>query len=879
VTPGERIGRYEIVREIGRGGQATVYEALDVELGRRVGLKILDRSTRSGEAAERLAREARAVARLDHPNIVKIHDVAEEKGRIHLAMELVEGGTLEEVLARRVVSVREAVSITERIARAAHHAHERGIVHRDIKPGNILVAADGTPKLTDFGFALDAGEEAKLTRSGTTMGTPAYMSPEQIAGRTREFGPSTDVYAMGAALFVMLAGRPPFAAETTLALFKKIVNDAPPRPSQFRHAMPPEADAICLKCLAKAPADRYHSAGELANDCARLLSMRSVSARRSAVAGRALPFLRSHRVPAAVVIICAVVSALLEVGTRAAVRYEGAETRRIVAGMPDSGALHVRRRKLDLEMDVVRQESRDLITEVERLRSEVSRARELRQWMIRTEAARRARLARETAERERKAAEEARRSAARQSSRPAPATPRKAAPRPPQIPVTIASGKSATVELPGGIDLEMVYVPPGTFTMGEKEYYGLGPPKMEPRVYRVEITRGFFIGKFEMTREQFRAVVPARLPERDLILTRSLPMTRVKWDEAMDFCRRLSQAAQKHFRLPTEAEWEYACRAGTSSRFSCGGHWKVLTEYAWYSVGAGRTLHPVGGKLPNSWGIHDMHGNAAEWCLDWHGGLRHLPEPRIDPVGLPGGIERVVRGGSSWNNVGNVSSAVRGFEEPSVSSQRIGFRIVMDEGPREPLPPESPEPWEWTKASGIFVEAEAAMNANDLGGPVLLDGASGVQVLPALGPNGERAVHALTVETDLPRASIVFRLAVSHADAMSQGMRLEARVSRRHEGGTRSWSIPLTSFVGGRRGKNGLRWLYSKENHHLPRGEYELEFVCKGSAPSCRLDVVGIVPDRKWGQFLPNSVADGVLKEGGSYIDTTPREEPEPAGM
>ncbi len=269
-------GRYELVRELGRGGQAAVYEAEDTELGRRVALKVLLHGARSEKGVARLMREARAAARLDHPNIVAVFDVGEWRGRPYLVMELVGGDTpreggparggesLQEAIDRGTISVREALCITYLVARAAHHAHGHGVIHRDIKPANILLESNGTPRLADFGFARDAADRERLTQTGTTLGTPLYMSPEQAKGGSDEADARSDVYAIGAVFYAMLAGRPPFEATALLELLDKVAHETPRPPSAFREGLPREVETICLKCLEKDPARRYRTAEALA---------------------------------------------------------------------------------------------------------------------------------------------------------------------------------------------------------------------------------------------------------------------------------------------------------------------------------------------------------------------------------------------------------------------------------------------------------------------------------------------------------------------------------------------------------------------------------------------------------------------------------------
>jgi tetratricopeptide (TPR) repeat protein/predicted Ser/Thr protein kinase len=271
---------YEILEELGRGGQSVVWKARQRSLDRLVAVKmILAGAAADPEERARFRREAEAVAHLRHPNIVQIYDVGEQAGQPFFALEYVDGGSLAEKLAGTPQPARAAAQLVATLASAMHWAHERGIVHRDLKPGNVLLAADGTPKISDFGLAKRLQRDATLTQTGCIMGTPSYMAPEQAAGKNRDVGPAADVYALGAVLYAMLTGRPPFLGETPLDTLAQVPFQEPVPPRRLQPTVPRDLDTIALKCLQKAPARRYATAAALADDLGRFCRGEPIRAR------------------------------------------------------------------------------------------------------------------------------------------------------------------------------------------------------------------------------------------------------------------------------------------------------------------------------------------------------------------------------------------------------------------------------------------------------------------------------------------------------------------------------------------------------------------------------------------------------------------------
>ncbi len=282
VDPAEKIlfpDRYEVLEELARGGMAVVFRARDLRLGREVALKALRPEVAGNSAAvSRMVREARAIASLNHPNILKLYDVAESPSP-YLVVELVRGRTLEKVFAERGWGTRERVRVLEVVARALHAVHLKGVVHRDLKPGNIMVDFSGRVVVMDFGLAHLAGAETRLTRTGGPVGTPLYMSPEQVTGDPDRLDPRTDVYALGVILYEALTGQPPHCAGTAAALYHRILSEDPVPPRRLDRRVPADLETACLRAMARQPRDRYASALEFAEDLRRVLAEEPIAAR------------------------------------------------------------------------------------------------------------------------------------------------------------------------------------------------------------------------------------------------------------------------------------------------------------------------------------------------------------------------------------------------------------------------------------------------------------------------------------------------------------------------------------------------------------------------------------------------------------------------
>jgi TolB-like protein/Tfp pilus assembly protein PilF len=288
-------GDYELLEQIGRGGQGVVFRARQKSLNRIVALKVIGLGQWATEAhLKRFRLEAEAAARLEHPGIVPIHEVGERDGSCYFSMKFVEGGQLDEVIRRTPMSIRQAAELIANVARTVHYAHEHGILHRDIKPGNILLDAKGEPHLTDFGLARLVESESTVTRTMEVLGTPSYMAPEQAVGNNAAVSSVTDVYGLGAVLYQLLTGQPPFAGGTTYETIKLLLDTEPRQPRLLNPKIDRDLSTICLKCLEKGPKRRYSSPLALAEDLERWLKHEPIRARHTGIFARGRKWLRRN---------------------------------------------------------------------------------------------------------------------------------------------------------------------------------------------------------------------------------------------------------------------------------------------------------------------------------------------------------------------------------------------------------------------------------------------------------------------------------------------------------------------------------------------------------------------------------------------------------
>ncbi len=642
----QRIREYLLEEKIGEGGMAEVWRARHVHLDKLVAIKVMSATLRADpQFAERFLQEARAMSRLQHPNIIGATEFFIEQDIPILVMPYVDGGSLEDRLDKQKgpLTPREAIFISKQILKALDHAHQKGIIHRDVKPSNILLDREGHAYLTDFGIALLMGQERK-TRTGASIGTPYYMSPEQIM-RPKQMDHRSDVYSFGCVFYEMLAGRPPFEAgpdedgDTDLIVKNAHLQQSVPDLGRIAPQVPDAIEKIVGKALEKEASRRFSGCGEFAQ----ALDALDQDGRPKPVVQRPVAPVQEVQAPAP-----QPRTLTPPPDFSAAARMAGPSKPAIshTALLVGIGALLVIILifwGISAQQDKKRAEE-TMVEERARLEQE-ARDREER---ARTEAADQARKdAEEKAAKERaRLIQQIQADQQQNVDQPIPSTNQ------------TVSGTS-TSGLPGA---RFVSIRPGTFWMGSNN----GDSDEKP-VHQVTITDGFYLQTTEVTQKQWKAVMgtsPFNFNGDDL------PAENVSWNDVQEFLRKLNGSTGKGYSLPTEAEWEYACRAGTT-----GDRYGDLDSIAWYDGNSGSKTHPVATKQPNAWGLYDMIGNVWEWCQDLHG---EYPNSTVsDPRGPSGGSDRVARGGGWHCDAGGCRSAYRIRNAPGDRGYYLGFRLVL----------------------------------------------------------------------------------------------------------------------------------------------------------------------------------------------------------
>jgi serine/threonine-protein kinase len=629
---GKQFGPYQIVAPLGEGGMAAVYKAYQPAMDRHVALKVLPRHLANDPAfVARFQQEVRVLARLQNPHILPVYDFGQAEGYTYIVMPLMSSGTLSSLLTGQPLPLQRVLTIVTQIGEALDYAHARGLVHRDVKPSNILLDESGNCLLTDFGLAKMVEGAAHLTTSGAIMGTPNYMSPEQ--GMGQKLDGRSDLYSLGVILYEMVSGRVPYNAETPMGVMIKHINDPLPPPRTLNPDLPQRVERVITKALAKDPSNRYATAGELVHDLQTAIS-EATTAQLSPASPPAPPTIQHERpgnrpwafAALGVVVVIALVGGLA--------LLSGAFGR---AAPTPTLALVVAEATRTLAPSPTPQPPTEAPT-----------------------------------------------TAAPPSETPLPAdtslptdTP---VPSPTLIP-TLGIGSTEVSERDGMV---LLYVPEGEFTMGSTADDREAMPFEKP-AHAVTLD-AFWIDRTEVTNSMYALCVVAgacRAPVSAGSETRSNyygnpdfkdhPVIYVSWTDVKAYCEWAGR------RLPTEAEWEKAARGSDGRLYPWGNEVPGPSRTNFNRVrGDTVAVGSYAGQNGNAsfYGALDMAGNVWEWVSDWYSGTYYPISPASNPQGPASGAVRVLRGGA-WDSDGaDVRAAARFQFGPTNRQNFIGFRCA-----------------------------------------------------------------------------------------------------------------------------------------------------------------------------------------------------------
>ena len=737
VAVGSKLGPYELVRKLGQGGMGAVYEARHSKLGKTFALKVLPGGFASNRGAlTRFEREMQAIGKLDHPHIIKATDADEWQGTHYLVMEYVEGTDLSELVkARGPLSVRDGCKAIRQAAMGLEHAHQHGLVHRDIKPSNLFVTKSGQIKLLDLGLARlgDDGEHQRgLTTVGQVLGTPDYMAPEQWDD-THSVDARADLYSLGCTLFFVLTGRAPYADVTKsslLQLMKAHVEGAIPNLTDIRLDVPAELNAIFARLLAKNADDRYATAGEV---IAALEPFTRKGSDTEVFAGNPV-FVPGKEPPAVRAVESTSEASIVRDGSLSAQR----SIKSLSASSTDD-AFGSNRPMIQSDRSASMVE-----TIIQSRPQQPSRGRgplvigiSLVSLAVLIGLAIQftSKPATNSATGETSTAGQSSTVSKNENQTPTgwhgwPAD----APRPAIAPFDADQAKKhqeewaaylkVPVEWENAIGIKFRLIPPGEFLMGstpdeiDDHLQGINRAdkhwqyvKSEGPQHRVVLTQAMYLSKTEVTQIEYESIMgknpsffspdgedPVSAERVAGLVTSYHPVEGVAWDEAVEFCVKLGQrdqisppeppqgknggAPRMNYRLPTEAEWEYAGRAGTVASFGLGNNQTDLEAVGWFEGNSGYRTHTVGELKPNPFGLYDIHGNVWEWVSDiWEPTYYSSSkgEPAVNPENQShDGNLRLGRGGYWGSGASNCRVSNRDCNLRQARFNGVGLRIGIN---------------------------------------------------------------------------------------------------------------------------------------------------------------------------------------------------------
>ena len=571
----KKLNRYQLLEEIGRGGIGTVYKARDLELNRIVAVKVLEIKSVSPIEVQRFIREAKVIAKFQHPNIVTIHDIIVEKDRLFFSMDLIEGDTLEGLVAvRGRFNEKEALSIVAKIAKVLQAIHAKGIIHRDIKPSNIMITPDKDIMLLDFGTAKLEGETT-MTQTGAFVGTLAFAAPEQL-NQAKDVSTRSDIYSLGATFYYMLAGEAPYQGTAMEIMYQHCFAPVPTLDDYISS----HTNQVIQKMMAKKSQERYQNLQQLIQNLSLCQGKKTAN----------MP-LWAHYMAESKVIDDKYLKVL---------GYTVVETGNTVLNMASPYWYQLKpRMQSRCAKSYQRSYAKAYGLEVEK---------------------------------------------------------------------TFSTDDSSMV---------MRLIPPGRFLMGAPpEEAQAGESPMHP----VVITQAFWLGKYPVTQRQWKAVT-SQTPWRGqpyVLSGAEFPAIYLSWLDIQEY---FLPNLPGEFCLPTEAQWEYAFRAGATSSYFWGDEPAKIARYTWNSENTHNRResypHPVGKKKSNHWGLYDMAGNVWEKCIDCY--AVYSPEEMVDPAGPPKGLQRIERGGAWDCFASHFRCARRSFVKPESCDATGGFRLARRE--------------------------------------------------------------------------------------------------------------------------------------------------------------------------------------------------------